>query len=99
MSRLTLERYQVWAYLIAIGLGLAVGTAWPGIGPAMETLLWPTLAALLFATFLQVPLLHVRDALRDRRAHSGDGDRQVRHHEHPQQVSSVSGRKRPEVDV
>src|SRR3989344_5948379 len=33
----------------------------------METLLWPTLAALLFATFLQVPLLHVRDALRDRR--------------------------------
>ena len=66
MSRLTLERYQVWAYLIAIGLGLAVGTAWPGIGPAMETLLWPTLAALLFATFLQVPLLHVRDALRDR---------------------------------
>ena len=67
MSRLTLERYQVWAYLIAIGLGLAVGTAWPGIGPVMETLLWPTLAALLFATFLQVPLLHVRDALRDRR--------------------------------
>ena len=67
MSRLTLERYQVWAYLIAIGLGLAMGTAWPGIGPAMETLLWPTLAALLFATFLQVPLLHVRDALRDRR--------------------------------
>ena len=48
MSRLTLERYQVWAYLIAIGLGLAVGTAWPGIGPVMETLLWPTLAALLW---------------------------------------------------
>ena len=36
MSRLTLERYQVWAYLIAIGLGLAVGTAWPGSGPVME---------------------------------------------------------------
>lgn len=52
MSRLTLERYQVWAYLIAIGLGLAVGTAWPGIGPAMETLLWPTLAALLTAAVL-----------------------------------------------
>jgi arsenite transporter len=67
VSRLTLERYQVWAYLIAIGFGLAVGTAWPSIGPAMETLLWPTLATLLFATFLQVPLLHVLDALRDRR--------------------------------
>ena len=67
VSRLTLEHYQVWAYLIAIGFGLAVGTAWPNIGPAMETLLWPTLEALLFATFLQVPLLHVLDALRDRR--------------------------------
>lgn len=67
MTRLTLERYQVWAYLLAIGLGLAAGTAWPRVGPAMEALLWPTLAALLFATFLQVPLLHVRNALRDRR--------------------------------
>ncbi|MDP3230493.1 MAG: arsenic resistance protein [Acidovorax sp.] len=67
MSRFTLERYQVWVYLTAITLGLATGTVWPGLGPALEALLWPTLAALLFATFLQVPLLHVRDALRDRR--------------------------------
>jgi len=67
LSRFTLERLQVWAYLIAIGLGLAAGTIWPGIGPVFEGLLWPTLAALLFVTFLQVPLLHVRDALRDRR--------------------------------
>ncbi|QHE89127.1 arsenic resistance protein [Hydrogenophaga sp. BPS33] len=67
VSRLTLERHQVWVYLVAIGLGLAAGTAWPEIGPALERLLWPTLAALLFVTFLQVPLLHVRDALRDRR--------------------------------
>ncbi|MGE8620781.1 MAG: hypothetical protein ACN6O0_23410, partial [Achromobacter spanius] len=58
VSRLTLERHQVWAYLLAIGLGLATGTAWPHVGPAMEALLWPTLAVLLFATFLQVPLLH-----------------------------------------
>ena len=50
MNRLTQERYQVGAYLIAMGLGLAAGTAWPGISPAMETLLWPTLAASLFAT-------------------------------------------------
>ncbi|MDO8906731.1 arsenic resistance protein [Hydrogenophaga sp.] len=67
MSRFALERHQVWAYLVAIGLGLAAGTAWPEVGPAMEALLWPVLAALLFATFLQVPLLHVRAALRDRR--------------------------------
>lgn len=67
MSRITLERHQVWAYLTAIGLGLAAGTLWPGIGPALEALLWPSLAALLLATFLQVPLLRVRDALRDQR--------------------------------
>jgi ACR3 family arsenite efflux pump ArsB len=29
--------------------------------------LWPVLAALLYTTFVQVPLLHVRDAFRDRR--------------------------------
>lgn len=67
MRRVTLECHQVWAYLIAIGLGLATGTLWPGVGPSMEGLLWPTLAALMLATFLQVPLLHVRDAMRDRR--------------------------------
>ncbi|MFN3617244.1 MAG: bile acid:sodium symporter [Aquabacterium sp.] len=67
MNRLTLERQQVWLYLLAIGLGLFTGSAWPRISPLLEALLWPTLALLLFATFLQVPLLHVRDALRDRR--------------------------------
>jgi len=67
LSRFTLERHQVWAYLIAIGLGLAAGTTWPGVGQVFEDLLWPTLAALLFVTFLQVPLLQVRDAFRDRR--------------------------------
>ena len=67
MSRSTLERWQVWAYLLAIGAGLGTGTVWPRAGPAMERLLWPALAALLLATFLQVPLLGLREALRDRR--------------------------------
>lgn len=67
LTRFTLERHQVWAYLVAISLGLAVGSAWPGLGPVMAHLLWPILATLLFVTFLQVPLLQVRDALRDRR--------------------------------
>lgn len=58
-------------------LGLAIGTTWPGIGPAMETWLWPTLAALLFATFRQVPLLHVRDALRVDPDHLSQSSRQA----------------------
>lgn len=67
MDRLTLERRQVWIYLAAIIGGLLVGTIAPGVGPRFEVFLWPVLAALLYTTFLQVPLLHVRDAFRDRR--------------------------------
>lgn len=67
MDRLTLERRQVWIYLAAIGVGLLLGSVAPGIAPGFEALLWPVLAALLYTTFVQVPLLHVRDAFRDRR--------------------------------
>lgn len=67
MHRATLERQQVWFYLTAIGLGLWSGSAWPGLGTWLEALLWPTLMLLLFATFVQVPLLHVRAAFGDRR--------------------------------
>lgn len=67
MQRTALERQQVWIYLSAIALGLGVGTARPGVAPAMEALLWPTLVLLLYATFVQVPLLHVRQAFGDRR--------------------------------
>lgn len=67
MDRLRLERHQVWIYLAAITGGLLLGTVAPSLGPRFETLLWPVLAALLYATFVQVPLLHVRDAFRDGR--------------------------------
>lgn len=48
-------------------VGLISGGAWPGIKPYLETLLWSVLAVLLYATFVQVRLLHVRNAFRDRR--------------------------------
>lgn len=67
MDRATLERHQVWLYLIAIAAGLAGGARWPSMAPVMEALLWPTLALLLFATFVQVPLWHLREAFADRR--------------------------------
>jgi ACR3 family arsenite efflux pump ArsB len=67
MDRLTLERRQVWAYLSAIIAGLLAGSAWPGLGPVFERMLWPTLMLLLYATFVQVPLLHLREAFRDHR--------------------------------
>jgi len=44
-----------------------LGNTQPSLAPRFEGLLWPVLAALLYTTFVQVPLLHTRDAFRDRR--------------------------------
>jgi arsenite transporter len=67
LDHLTLERRQVWIYLSAILAGLLVGGIWPGVHAAFKSLLWPTLMLLLYATFLQVPLLHLREAFGDHR--------------------------------
>lgn len=67
MDRLILERRQLGIYLAAIAAGLMLGALAPATAPALELALWPVLAALLYVTFVQVPLLHVRDAFRDGR--------------------------------
>lgn len=65
MSRDALERHQVWVYLAAIIIGLALGSAAPALAPALEALLWPALAVLLYTTFTQVPLAQLPAAFRD----------------------------------
>ena len=67
MTRDNLERHQVWFYLAAILAGLALGALAPGLAPALELLLWPSLAALLYTTFTQVPLARLPVAFRDMR--------------------------------
>ena len=67
IERTTLERHQVWVYLAAIGLGLALGMAAPELAPAFEAVLWPVLGLLLYATFTQVPLVRLGAALGDGR--------------------------------
>lgn len=67
MDRLSLERRQVWIYLAAIAAGLLLGYVQPAVGPSFEALLWPALALLLYASFVQVPLLHLREAFLDHR--------------------------------
>jgi hypothetical protein len=67
MDRPTLERRQVWIYLASIAGAFMVGSIAPGIEPHFEALLWPVPAVPLYATLVQVPLLHVRDAFRDPR--------------------------------
>lgn len=66
MTRITLERLQVWIYLVAIVTGLMLGTAMGDAAEVFEAALWPLLGLLLFATFTQVPLIHLRAAFRDR---------------------------------
>lgn len=65
MTRETLERNQVWVYLAAILLGLAIGSFAQGIAPTFELLLWPVLAVLLYATFTQVRLDQLPAAFKD----------------------------------
>lgn len=67
MLRETIERHQVWAYLAAVVIGLLIGLVAPGLSNTMETLLWPSLAALLYVTFTQVPLNRLPEAFRDGR--------------------------------
>ena len=67
MKREQLERYQVWVYLTMILIGIVLGSAIPEAAALFEALLWPCLAALLYATFTQVSLNRLPDAFRDTR--------------------------------
>jgi len=67
VQRELLEKCQVLVYLVAIAVGLLVGALLPGQVGILEGLLWPVLGVLLYATFTQVPLTHLRDAFRDPR--------------------------------
>jgi|FLYL01.1.fsa_nt_gi ACR3 family arsenite efflux pump ArsB len=67
VTRRILEKYQVLVYLAAIGCGLTMGILLPGRLEVLEIMLWPVLALLLYTTFTQVPLAHVRQAISDTR--------------------------------
>lgn len=59
------DDHQIALYLAAIALGAAVGLGAPVVAPSLETLTNPVLAALLFATFLGVPIIDLGRAFRD----------------------------------
>jgi len=54
-------------YLAAIAVGLTISSFAPASAGVLEALILPVLALLLFATFLQVPLARIPEALRDAR--------------------------------
>jgi ACR3 family arsenite efflux pump ArsB len=60
------EKHQIALYLSAIAAAVAFGLAAPeGAGASLEHAIEPVLAALLFATFLQVPFLDMAASFRD----------------------------------
>lgn len=67
MKRESLEKFQVIIYLAAIGTGLGVGIRFPGDVAILDVMLWPVLGVLLYTTFTQVPLAHLRAAFADAR--------------------------------
>lgn len=66
-GRAALERHQVWCYLLAVVLGLILGTLRADVGHVAELLVWPVLALLLYATFTQLPLTLLPSAFKDGR--------------------------------
>lgn len=61
-----MERHQVALYLTALVLGALAGMALPGRAGVFEAAVNPVLVALLYATFLGVPLARLRAAFADR---------------------------------
>jgi ACR3 family arsenite efflux pump ArsB len=60
-----LERHQISVYFASLLLGAAVGLLLPDVASPLEAAIWPVVGTLLYFTFLQVPLLHFRQALSD----------------------------------
>ena len=66
-----LERRQIPLYLAALAGGGLIGLAAPGSSPTMERAINPTLALLLYATFLGVPFASIARSLKDGRFVAG----------------------------
>lgn len=67
MTRLTLEKNQLFVYLLAISLGIILGINAPQTSSLLAIMLWPLLGVLLYATFTQVPLIHLQQAFYQRK--------------------------------
>ena len=67
LTRESLEKYQVLIYLTGILLGLLFGLTSPEQSQVLEWALWPLLGILLYTTFTQIPLAHLREAFSDTR--------------------------------
>ena len=62
-----MDRHQVPIYIAAIAAGAAAGASAPGTTESFSVAMNPALAALLYVTFLQVPIASLAEAARDTR--------------------------------
>lgn len=62
-ARGRLERHQVAIYLVAIGVGLALGLTAAEAAALFELAITPVLAVVIYTTFLQVPLANLPGAM------------------------------------
>ena len=61
------ERWQVPLYVVALGTGCLLGFLAPHAAPALGGSVTPVLGVLLFVTFLGIPLVRLKVALKDHR--------------------------------
>ncbi|UVL20139.1 arsenic resistance protein [Pseudomonas sp. B21-044] len=67
MDRAQLEQNQIPLYFIAVAQAAVLGLLAPGAAGALEALVTPAIAVLMYAMFLQIPFLDLRAGLGNRR--------------------------------
>ncbi|MGE6822323.1 arsenic resistance protein [Pseudomonas soli] len=67
MNREQLEQNQIPLYFVAVALAAVLGLLLPTAAGALEALVTPAIAVLMYAMFLQIPFLDLRAGLGNRR--------------------------------
>ncbi|AUY35756.1 arsenic resistance protein [Pseudomonas soli] len=67
MNREQLEQNQIPLYFVAVALAAVLGLLVPSAAGALEALVTPAIAVLMYAMFLQIPFLDLRTGLGNRR--------------------------------
>lgn len=63
MNRDQLEQQQIPLYFVAVAAAAVAGIYAPGMAPSLSTLVTPAIAVLMYAMFLQIPFLDLRQRL------------------------------------
>jgi len=66
MTRDALEQNQVPIYFVAVIVAAIGGVLAPSTAQGLSVLVTPTIAVLMYAMFLQIPFLNLKDGLRNK---------------------------------